>query len=362
MAPHPMDAQRIPVSLPALRMKLGEASLSTLLRIKNLADEPLRLKRGVQLQEGKYFTNLKSIDVYKNNSASYHLYPISEIPPRTEVVVAARNNGTWLMPSNNNIKGDIVYTNKSETWMFRIQFQNLLLRKVRKCQVAAAFIGGIDEHEHEHEKGSINNNNNGDDNESSFWTIAKDVLDIKPNNEIAITIDVQRGEEGRQAALFHRQSQQIIKSGYLLKNRSFGMKLQWHPRWVVLTSTEIAYSDHDHFASTSSKTESRIALKDIVSVKQGTDIVKNNVIEIQTRSIADKKTYRFAASSPAEMQDWIQQIKSAIGIISGINELGSIHQNLLLGIKESNSETTQTVVEDGFECIHGDTGTTVLPL
>ena len=60
MTKYPIDAQRISVSLTSIRKKLGEIPLTTLLRIKNLADEPLRLKSGVQLKEGKYLHSFKN--------------------------------------------------------------------------------------------------------------------------------------------------------------------------------------------------------------------------------------------------------------------------------------------------------------
>eukprot|EP00588_Corethron_pennatum_P004653 CAMPEP_0194297562 /NCGR_PEP_ID=MMETSP0169-20130528/59212_1 /TAXON_ID=218684 /ORGANISM="Corethron pennatum, Strain L29A3" /LENGTH=132 /DNA_ID=CAMNT_0039047405 /DNA_START=1 /DNA_END=396 /DNA_ORIENTATION=+ len=90
MSLNPIDAQRIPLSLGSLRRKLGEYSISTLLRIKNLSNGPLRLKSGVQLKQGSYIKSLNATDP-NNGSVCYHLYPGTEIPPRSEVVVAARS-------------------------------------------------------------------------------------------------------------------------------------------------------------------------------------------------------------------------------------------------------------------------------
>ena len=54
MGVHPIDAQRLQVSLVSLRKKLGEISHTTLLRLRNTSNEPIRLKSGVQLKDGKY--------------------------------------------------------------------------------------------------------------------------------------------------------------------------------------------------------------------------------------------------------------------------------------------------------------------
>jgi len=186
MAPHPIDAQKIPVSLTSLRKKLGEIPITTLLALKNLSDEPLRLKSGVQLKEGKYVKSLKANDPHEN-LVCYHLYPGTEIPPRTEVLVAARSGGGGWVPTS-GIDGEIVYTNRDESWNFKIFFRNSRVRKIRKCRVEAyPTIGYPTE-------------------TKTKWHIYKDELDRKANNEIVISIDISQGEEATKTLLSPCQS------------------------------------------------------------------------------------------------------------------------------------------------------------
>eukprot|EP00588_Corethron_pennatum_P028918 CAMPEP_0194314176 /NCGR_PEP_ID=MMETSP0171-20130528/11006_1 /TAXON_ID=218684 /ORGANISM="Corethron pennatum, Strain L29A3" /LENGTH=736 /DNA_ID=CAMNT_0039069457 /DNA_START=151 /DNA_END=2358 /DNA_ORIENTATION=+ len=275
MSLNPIDAQRIPLSLGSLRRKLGEYSISTLLRLKNLSNGPLRLKSGVQLKQGSYIKSLNATDP-NNSSVCYQLYPGTEIPPRSEVVIAARSVVGWTQISG--IEGELVYTNRDESWLFRIKFSNNRVRQVRKCQVLASHVGGYAG--------------------NKFWTISKDELDIKANNEVAITIDILRGDEGRRAVLNHAHAQLTVKTGFLLKNRTFGLGLQWLQRWVVLTPEDIVYSE-----TIGCKKRSTIALKDISSVRLGFDMVKNNVFEIHTKG-KESVPFRFCAVSPEERDDW----------------------------------------------------------
>lgn len=345
MATHPIDAQRIPVSLAAVRKKLGEASLSTLLRIKNLSDEPLRLRSGVQLKQGRYIKSLNAIDPNRM-SVCHHLYPGTEIPPRSEVVLAARNNGGKWLPTS-GIAGEIVYTNRDETWVFRIAFSNGLVRNVRKCQVGATHVAR-DDGEDANDGDEEEDNDETDDDQ--FWTITKHELDIKANNEIAITIDGRRGEDAKKAALVHRKSQLTLKSGFLLKNKSFGLGLQWQQRWVVLNAKEIVYSDR-----ASSKKQSKIALKDITRVGPGIELVKQNVFEIYTRT-EGRGPHRFSAASPGDRDQWIRTIRDATGI-GAFTDMDSVSRS-----GDDSSVTTQSVFENGFECVQNDAGTSVLPV
>jgi len=186
MARFPIDAQRIPVSLCSLRKKLGEISITTLLRLKNLSDEPLRLKSGVQLIKGRYIKSLKANDPHCN-SACYHLYPGTEIPPRTELLVAARSNGGWVATSG--VEGEIVYTNRNESWNFKIYFRNSLVRKIRRCRVEASPMIGYPTES------------------KTNWNISKDELDRKANNEIVISINTLQEEEATKTMLSPCQSQ-----------------------------------------------------------------------------------------------------------------------------------------------------------
>ncbi|KAL3919679.1 MAG: hypothetical protein SGILL_003638, partial [Bacillariaceae sp.] len=331
MAAHPIDAQRLPVSLGSLRRKLGESSVSTLLRIQNLSTESLRLRSGVQLKDGKYVKGLNAVDP-SNKSVCYHLYPITEILPRSEVVIAAQNTGR-LIPTS-GIQGDVVYTNKDETWMFRIRFSNPLLGSARTCRVQA--------------KNLMNDGDDGTDEDmkesnDQFWRIEKQELDIKANNEVLVTIDVLNGEAGRKAALSHRHSHRTIKNGFLLKNKAFGLKLQWHQSWIDLTPTELGYSE-----TSSGKGKKKIALKDVVAVRPSTDMVKKNVFEVQTR-VPGSDVHRFAANSDKEMMDWIRAIEDARTI------------TMPLELDTDSQSTQQSVMEDGFECVDNGSGFSVLP-
>jgi hypothetical protein len=89
-----------------------------------MTNEPLRLKSGVHLKAGNYIKDLEVqlvFDRYNRNHhqvgdrVMYHMFPIAEIPVRTEVVICARAAGTnWI--STSGIDGELVYVNKSGTW------------------------------------------------------------------------------------------------------------------------------------------------------------------------------------------------------------------------------------------------------
>ena len=81
MNPKPIDANRSTVSLSSLRTKLGQIALTTLIRIRNLSEEPLRIKSGVQLKNGRYIKDIDVILHEVRRKETYHLFPIEEIPP-----------------------------------------------------------------------------------------------------------------------------------------------------------------------------------------------------------------------------------------------------------------------------------------
>jgi hypothetical protein len=327
MASFPMDAQRIPVSLGSLRRSLGQARLSTLLRIENLSNEPLRLKSGIQLREGRYFTSLNSTDP-NNHSVCYHLYPSTEIPPKSEIVIAARNNGTWIIPSS-NVMGEVVYTNKDESWLFRIKFANQLMQNHRSCRVKAEYI-----------------DQDGEETDQ-FWSIEKKELDIKANNEILVTINAVGGERGRKAVMRQLRSQRSLLHGYLQKNMHLGLGLKWHQRWVNLSPTAVTCSS----SPTSMKTE-RIALKDILSVGPSPDLVMNNVFEIRTK-VSESATHKFSAATPEEREAWIKAINECLGAgLTSTRNFGSFSGDESATSSESKQ---QSVVEGGFECVHDHT-------
>lgn len=362
MTPHPIDAQRLPVSLVSLRKKLGENTLTTLLRIKNFSDEPLRLKSGVQLKDGKYIKRINANDPL-NNNVCYHLYPGSEIPPRTEIVVAARNAGGWIPTSG--IEGELVYTNRDESWAFNIKFRSELVRSFRRCQVKAYRTndkpdGNDDENDDDKNNDSAGDDDNADNDESEdqYWQISKDEVDRKANNEVVISIDVLRGVEATKAELSERQSQINLMAGYLQlqKKKTLGIGL-WQQQWVVLTPTDIVFSPN-----LASKKKLKIPLRDISSVSLASDIVKKYVFEIHTSFHMSNVTnnnsqiYRFSAPTSNYRDDWIQKISDATGLDVTTTE------NLDSKLTRIDSVSSQSTFKDGIECVQNDFGTEVLPV
>jgi hypothetical protein len=346
---HPIDAQRIPVSLTSLRHSLGEIPLTTLLRIKNMSDEPLRLRSGVQLKDGKYVKSIKVNDPdTKGNNTPYHLYPGTEIPPRTEVVIVARSKGgRWIATSG--IDGELVYTNRSETWNFRVRFTNERFAPVRRCDVMASRVSSTkDDDEDDYVLTA-----------EPFWHMSREELDRKQNNEVIVSIDSLHGDDATKAALGFRQSQTVMKEGMLLKNFHFGLRLQWHQRWVKLSPTEIIIK---HMGTR--QPEGRILLQDIVSVEAIPEMAigkQDRVFEIQTTKVKgnnnqSNESYKFCAASQAERDDWIQLILAASS---------NLHKS------SDNSKTsddadsfchTSECMEEGIECVMaGSTDAEVLP-
>ena len=329
MPSHPIDAQRIPVSLSSLRKKLGEIPITTLLRVKNLSDEPLRLKSGVQLKEGKYIKSLTCPDPSGQNVCHY-LYPGTEIPARTEVAICSRSGGAWVPTSG--ILGKIVYVNRDESWAFHIVISNELIRGVRKCQVQATHRGvRMDSFE--------------DFAENSYWTISRDELDRKANNEFVVSIDVLRGQAATKAESERRQARTTLKSGFLLKNKAFGLRLQWYRKWFELTPTSIVWAP-----DAKSKDKKTISIKNITSVREANDMVHKHVFEIHTSDGVEP--YRLSAASSRDCRDWIEKITSVTGIpVTAV----------MKGNPSTESSDTSHC-EDGVECVHDDIGTNIYPV
>ena len=331
MAAEPIDAQRTTVFLPALRKELGKISLTTLLRIRNLSDEPLRLKSGLQLKSGRYVQSLQASDVH-GETLSHYLYPVSEIPPRSEVVICARSGGGWVPTSG--IEGVLVYTNKDESWAFRVSFCNELMKGRRQCQVLAT-----------------QNNRTGSERDSLFlgeqqyWQVSREELDRKANFEAVVSIDVVTGDQAITSA---RLSQTTIKSGFLLKNRQFGLRLQWSGKWFVLTPSTLVYSNE---VASNDKTE--IAIKDITAVRPGTDMVQKHVFEILVRG---RESHRLAASSLTERNDWIQKISDVSGLLSDADD---IEASAVTCSEESSTEESVSP-HDAIECVRNSSRTEVM--
>jgi PH domain len=334
MALDPIDAQRIPVFLPSIRKKLGEISITTLLRFKNLSDEPLRLKSGLQLKSGKYIQSLNTTNAH-GDSVCHQLYPVSEIPPRTEVVVAARSGGGWVPTSG--IEGEIVYTNRDETWAFKTTFRNELIKNRRRCQAQASHLGGSGMSDSEHDVSE----------QDQYWKVSREELDGKANNEIIITIGVSRGDEAVKAA---RLSERSLKAGFLLKNKPFGLRMHWQPRWFELTPTDLSYSIND---AASTQKRQAIAIKDITAVRPGSDLIQKNVFEIHLKG---HEPLKLSAASPTERDDWIRKILAAAGVGLDLSAMEAMNRT------SEDSTTTAFTPVDGIECYHSDMGTEVLDI
>ncbi len=349
MGLHPIDAQRLPVSVVSLRKKLGEISHTTLLRLRNTSNQPLRLKSGVQLKGGKYIKSLYANDPH-GNSLCFHLYPGSEIPPKTEVLVAARSRGGWLPTSG--IDGKIVYTNHDETWTFEVAFRNDLLGNIRRCRVKAYETSVGDEDAigpSEHTK--------------QFWQISKDEYDAKANNEIAISFDALHGEPTK---LSYRRSQSTLtlKTGVVYKKGRFGLGLQWQQLVCVLTPIEIILSK-----AASIDKEEKISLRYITKVIKSSSWNSENVFEIHT----SLDVHYLSTKSQKECDNWVKSISDAVELITSSTNEHSDSESGTQDSKESppsktivgwatdmNLPSTQSFIEDSIECVHQDTKTEVL--
>eukprot|EP00546_Thalassionema_frauenfeldii_P020259 CAMPEP_0178895552 /NCGR_PEP_ID=MMETSP0786-20121207/656_1 /TAXON_ID=186022 /ORGANISM="Thalassionema frauenfeldii, Strain CCMP 1798" /LENGTH=796 /DNA_ID=CAMNT_0020565807 /DNA_START=43 /DNA_END=2429 /DNA_ORIENTATION=+ len=333
MNPDPIDAKRIPVSLGPLRKKLGEYHLSTLLRIKNTSDEPLRLKSGVQLKEGKYVASLNSTTA-KGSAVVHQLYPGTEIPPRTEILIASRGKGR-LVPTS-GIDGTVVYTNRDESWVFRISFRNELLnvRNGRRCEVKAIPCGKDFQVKAE-----------------QHWKISKDEFDRKANNEVAVSIDLLEGAEAAKADYTRRQSKISLKAGFLLKAK-YGLGIHWNQRWCELTPVELVFQDME-----TEKTET-IAIKDIKVARKSPDMMKKNIFDIET-FIKGERPYKLAAASPSDRDDWIRKISNASESIRVHNLESLVDKDDLESFLSEDSSSGRSPIESAIECVTGEKGVEV---
>lgn len=350
----PIDAHSVRLSLPSIRKKLGELPVTTLLRLRNISDEPLRLKSGLQLKKGQYIKSLKTTDTH-GNTACYHLFPISEIKPRSEVVVVARSGSGYMRYSG--IDGAISYTNRDQSWTMKISFINSLIN-MRTCKVDAYC--NVDDEDPSQDESLLEEGHYVDKkNKDQYWIISKDELDTKANNEIAITIDVLRGEEATKAATQYRQSQVSLKSGYLLRSRNYGLGLQWIQKYLILTPKDIICSP-----DSTSATQNKIALYNVRNVIPTTDMVKNYVFEIHVIVDGGNDTsipfvYKLAADSLGDRDDWINKISHAAGIDN--HRHGSDTESEFEWIDGHNLKKSSSTSKDlsAVECVHGVSGTDV---
>lgn len=347
MALHPIDAQRIPISLGSLRRKLGEIPMTTMIRVRNSTNEPLRLKSGVQLGEGKY---IKSLNVNNPNESSVacHLYPVTEIPPRSEVIIAARSGGSAWVPTS-GIKGEIVYTNRDESWNFKISFRNALIGNIRRCRVDAFPVSSGDD--------SVSLNMV----DERYWQISKEELDRKANNELLVTIDCLQGEQAAVESTVKQNAQLILKKGVLSKRIASGLGLRWEPRVFELTPRDLNY----RHVNGPAVHQTKISLDRIQKVSKGSDLVKKNIIDVQ---IADEKEgthlLRLSASSEEDCEDWIQNIMVAASV--NHNEGRSTIPNVEHPSPYTRSPSARRAAGDvrdinqSIECVRNEEGEEVL--
>ena len=342
----PFDAQRIPVSLNHLRMKLGDIPITTLLRLRNCSNEPIRLKSGVhQIKEGRYVTALHVVNPQTGNDQVTMFYPGSEVPPRSEVLVVARSNGSdWFATSG--IRGTLVYTNRDESWTFIIRFRNNQIGNVRRCRVEALRTNKNDEQD-EH-------NDDMDAGNDECWQITKDEYDSKANNEVVVCFELLHGTDASKACTQRRQSNVVIKTGCLFKKLrriGLGLGLQWQQRRFVLTPNDLIYSslssldvlllrrdttENTNRTQTNNNANNtnqvRIRLKDITQVVADTNtVVKKNVFQIHTtanngNNKNENPILYLSANTPEERDDWITTILERIDQLSSsllVNERNS---------------------------------------
>lgn len=343
---YPIDAQRLPVSLVLLRKKLGEISHTTLLRLRNTSNEPLRLKSGVQLKDGKYIKALHASDPH-GNPHCFHLYPGTEIPPKTEVLVAARSRGAWFPTSG--IAGKLVYTNYDESWTFEVSFRNDLVGNVRRCRVKASTTKGADEDSIRPRRGT-----------QQFWQISKDEYDAKANNEIAISFDALHSESTK-TSFRRRQSALTLKNGVIFKKGRLGL---WQQLWCVLTPIEIKFS-----RDPSSEKQEKISLQYITKINKASNLTTENVFEIHT----SLGLHYLSTKSQKERDDWVKSISDAVELISITRNQTSHSEGVEHESKESPAEKrdlgqaydmrlfpAQSYIEDSVECVHRDMKTEIL--
>lgn len=199
MLDRPIDAQHTSVSLTSLRKKLGDIPLTTIIRIRNLANEPLRLKSGAQLLAGQYVKDVEVAMISSKNSvrnvvrqisirnvvgqsAIYHLFPISEIPARTEAVIAARSLGSKWFPTS-GIDGELVFVNKSGTWIFRINFSNGGFGFTTCKTTSMRYDDPNQRSDVQVERG---------EDKDSVWRVSHETIDQKRNSEVLVKIEAIR--------------------------------------------------------------------------------------------------------------------------------------------------------------------------
>ena len=358
MPDRPIDAQHTSISLTSLRKKLGEFPLTTMIRIRNLTKEPLRLKSGVHLDAGLYIKDLEVPMVFTRPNrnrhvvgerAIYHLFPINEIPGRTEVVIAARSTGNKWFPTS-GIDGELVFVNKSGTWIFHINFQNGVGLGGTTCMTKAMhYVDPKRRSDVLIEPGEP---------EDSAWRVSHETIDQKRNNEFLVQIDVMppqyktiwstaddnfdeigvgqgglnscEGFEMELGAIVHNKEQdphqqqmekrpKPLDSGetdpgsgvVLMKGIMFEQvtvldpRFMWQQRWCELSDSAVTVCQR-----AGATPDVKVYLDQITKVRAIPDMAARNVIHIYSNG---RKPIKLKAPSALNREQWIERISDATG-------------------------------------------------
>ena len=173
----PVDSANSPVYLPEVRRKLGDIARTTLLRIRNESTEVLRCVSGRVLEAGMWVESMEVPQQQHAGRSKLELLPPDQIPPRTEVVVAARSTGS-LVPTS-GVEGRLLYAaRQDESWTFEVDFKNFLISSKRSVRVRASQAGGDGAALRRTATTAV------------AWEIQKDELDRKENNEVIVCTPV----------------------------------------------------------------------------------------------------------------------------------------------------------------------------
>jgi hypothetical protein len=353
MPDRPIDAQYNSVSLTSLRKKLGEIPMTTMIRIRNLTNEPLRLKSGAQLEAGQYIKDLEVSMIFNRRNrnqnvvgdkATYRLFPIAEIPVRTEVVIAARSNGNKWFPTS-GIDGELVFVNKSGTWIFHINFSNGVGLGGTSCKTIAMHYADP--------KLRSNLQIESGEAENSVWKISHETIDQKRNNEVLVQINVMpksintsahhhhyevgysgEGFEMEYGTIVHKESELnrphlkknetsdgntivssvsdphsrvVLMKGIMFEQVSvLDPRFLWQRRWCELSSLTFSVCQHSGAAP-----DVIVPLEQVTKVRAIPDMYSDgNVFHIYSNG---RKPIILKTQSSFEREQWIQQISDATG-------------------------------------------------
>ncbi|KAL3816854.1 hypothetical protein ACHAXA_005132 [Cyclostephanos tholiformis] len=356
MPDRPIDAQYTPVSLTSLRKKLGEFPVTTMIRIRNLTNEPLRLKSGAQLDAGQYIKDLEVSMIFSRHNrnqnvvgdrAIYRLFPIAEIPIRTEVVIAARSTGNKWFPTS-GIDGELVFVNKSGTWIFHIHFSNGVGLGGTSCRTMAMHYADPKlRSDVQIESGEA---------ENSVWKISHETIDQKRNNEVLVQINVMppqfksvyssvhdefkvgieqgspscgEGFEMELGGIVHNErelnqphlrkvetsdgsgetdpcSREILMNGIMFEQVSvLDPRFMWQQRWCELSSLSFVVFQH-----AGSTPEVEVPLDEITKIRAIPDMADGNVFHIYSNG---RKPIILKTESSFKREQWIERISNATG-------------------------------------------------